>query len=76
MSTIQTLAPVVCTPWCADGTGHADAEEPEDQFCRGAGWTVELAPAPEHLGSHARRRLMVHLYRDAYRRRRVREDEL
>jgi hypothetical protein len=67
MTTSQALPPVACMPWCADGTGHTEAEEPEDQFCRSARHAVELGPAPEHLGGNARGDLLVHLYRDVYR---------
>jgi hypothetical protein len=27
------IAPIVCAPWCMDGTGHADALFAQDQFC-------------------------------------------
>ena len=27
------LPPVVCEPWCKDGSGHTDAHFPGDQWC-------------------------------------------
>ncbi len=27
------LPPVVCEPWCRDGSGHTDAHFPGDQWC-------------------------------------------
>lgn len=35
------LPAIECAPWCVDGSGHADANFPEDQVCTGE--TVELA---------------------------------
>jgi hypothetical protein len=67
MTSTHMLPSVECLPWCTDGTGHPDAEDPEEQFCRSIPHLVVLAPAPAHLGGHARGRLVVHLYRDAYR---------
>ena len=67
MTTSQALPPVNCMPWCTDGTGHTEAEEPEDQFCRSARHAVELGPTPEHLGGNVRGDVLVHLYRDVYR---------
>lgn len=60
------VAPIECTPWCGDGTGHLDAEDPDDQGCYSVGRRVELVriPAPGHLGSSTH--IAVHLYRDAY----------
>lgn len=60
---ITTLPPVVCTPWCTDGSGHLDTLESDEQFCRSARRVVELAPEQpgERTGS-----LLVHLYRDAH----------
>ena len=63
MTVSHTSAPVECTPWCTDGDGHADAETPDEQFCRSAAHTVELAQASD--GAGWRNRVHVHLYRDA-----------
>jgi hypothetical protein len=62
--TMPTLAPVECTPWCIDGSGHTDAEDLEEQFCRSASHTVELAAVADGVGRAWRRRVQVHLYRD------------
>ncbi|WP_457207352.1 DUF6907 domain-containing protein [Nocardioides sp. P5_C9_2] len=35
------LPAIECAPWCIDGSGHADANFPEDQVCTGE--TVELS---------------------------------
>jgi hypothetical protein len=60
------VPPVQCTPWCTDGTGHPDVEEPAEQSCHGAEQRIELAPAPAHLSSQVRSHLVVQLYRDVY----------
>ena len=60
---LTVLPPVVCTPWCTDGTGHRDAGESDEQFCRSASRVVELAPGQP--GDRARR-VLIHLYRDAH----------
>jgi hypothetical protein len=60
---LTALPPVVCTPWCTDGTGHTDTAESDEQFCRSARRVVELAP--EEPGERVRS-LLVHLYRDAH----------
>jgi hypothetical protein len=63
--TFDTLAPVQCTPWCEDGAGHTDAEAPDEQFCRSAPHTVELAETPDGAGGTWRSRMYLNLYRDA-----------
>jgi hypothetical protein len=60
-----TVSPVRCTPWCREGTGHGDAEEPEDQCCHGAGHRIELRP-PRHGSGRSRAHLVVQLYRDVH----------
>lgn len=65
MTVSQTTAPVTCTPWCTDGAGHADAEAADEQFCRSAPHTVELAGASDGSDGSWRSRVYVHLYRDA-----------
>jgi hypothetical protein len=60
---LTALPPVVCTQWCTDGTGHPDASESDEQFCRSASRVVELSA--EQPGERARR-VLVHLYRDAH----------
>jgi hypothetical protein len=64
-TTSSTLAPVVCTTWCVDGSGHVDADEPHEQFCRSARHSVELAETPDGTGGSWQSRVYVHLYRDA-----------
>ena len=64
-ATTATVSPVRCTPWCREGTGHGDAEEPEDQCCHGAGHRIELRP-PRHGSGRSRAHLVVQLYRDVH----------
>ncbi len=65
MTVSRTSASVECTSWCADGSGHADADAPDEQFCRSAPHTVELDQAADGMGGSWRSRVYVHLYRDA-----------
>jgi hypothetical protein len=60
------VPPVQCTPWCTDGTGHPDVEEPAEQSCHGAEQRIDLAPAAAHLRSSVPSHLLVQLYRDVY----------
>ena len=64
---LQPVTPVQCTPWCGDGTGHPDAELPDDQGCYSAGRRVDLVRNPipgQRAPSNAH--VAVHIYRDAY----------
>jgi hypothetical protein len=65
-ATINTVPPVQCTPWCTDGSGHPDAEDPADQSCHSAGQRIELTPTPQHLSGRHGGHLLVQLYRDVY----------
>lgn len=42
----STLPAVACALWCLDGSGHTDANFPEDQVCRGETVEVELTRLP------------------------------
>ena len=67
MTATMGNAPVVkCMPWCTDGTGHRDAEEPAEQSCHSAEHKMELATAWEP-GVRCRGYVVAHLYRDVYR---------
>ena len=64
---IRSLTPVQCTPWCGDGSGHLEAEEPDEQGCYSTERRVDLGRIPVpgqgvRSGSH----VTLHLYRDAY----------
>ena len=64
---IRSLLPVRCTPWCGDGSGHVDAEEPDEQGCYSAERRVELVRTPvPGQGVSSGSRVTLHLYRDAY----------
>jgi hypothetical protein len=64
---LNTIAPVKCTSWCSDGTGHLDAEEPADQGCYAAARRVDLRPVGiPGQGTRTAGHIAVHLYRDAY----------
>jgi hypothetical protein len=60
---LTALPPVVCTPWCTDGTGHPDVSDSDEQFCRSASRVVDLVPTQP---GERTRRVLVHLYRDAH----------
>jgi hypothetical protein len=60
---LTALPPIVCTQWCTDGTGHPDAAESDEQFCRSATRVVDLVPGQP---GERPRRVLVHLYRDAH----------
>jgi hypothetical protein len=61
------VTPVECTPWCGDGTGHADAEEVDEQGCYSTERRVDLLRIPVSGQGPATTSLVtVHLYRDAY----------
>jgi hypothetical protein len=66
IGTIAIVPPVQCTPWCTDGTGHPDAEEPAEQSCHGPEQQIELTPTPAHSSSRVPSHLLVQLYRDVY----------
>jgi hypothetical protein len=66
IGTIAIVPPVQCTPWCTDGTGHPEAEEPAEQSCHGAEQRIELAPAPADFSSRVPSHVVVQLYRDVY----------
>jgi hypothetical protein len=36
------IPPVECAPWCCDGSGHAGAIHPDDQYCISEGARVML----------------------------------
>jgi hypothetical protein len=61
-----TISPVRCTPWCIDGTGHPEAEEPAAQFCYAAERRLDLTPGVEVLNAGSREQVIVQLYRDVY----------
>ena len=63
----RTIGPVECTPWCADGTGHLTADEPEEQHCHSQPRRIDLGPTPAHLGGRSRGHLVVQLFRDVSR---------
>ena len=65
MTMTPPLAPVDCTPWCTEGDGHIDAEAPDEQFCRSAPHTVEVASADDGAAPRPGGRVFLHLYRDA-----------
>ena len=61
------VTPVECTPWCGDGTGHADAEEADEQGCYSTERRVDLLRIPvSGQGPAHTSHVTVHLYRDAY----------
>lgn len=43
---MSTLPPTPCAPWCHDGSGHTDADHPEDQWCGTHSEGVELDAEP------------------------------
>lgn len=64
---VGLVAPVRCTPWCCDGTGHPDAEGPDEQGCYSVGRRVELVRTPvSDQGAWSHGHLAVHLYRDTH----------
>jgi hypothetical protein len=64
---LQPVTPVQCTPWCGDGTGHPDAEVPDDQGCYSGVRRVDLVRnLVPGQGVPSNAHVMVHLYRDAY----------
>lgn len=65
MTMIPPLVPVDCTPWCTEGDGHTDAEAPDEQFCRSAPHTVDVASVEDGAERLPKSRVFLHLYRDA-----------
>jgi hypothetical protein len=44
------LPPIACAPWCRDGSGHTNAQHPDDQYCDTGYLVVELQrQSPEQI---------------------------